>query len=129
MYEKSIERDHFQKRTDTAVKIATTKFELMEEEKERERENLLGVISERLSCKYDDDDKQDVCVIAKWVKVSGAELPDYLSMVTPNLISFRLGKLKQEGVVGCILWRWQETKDSIADDTPRRNLRLPPNPS
>ena len=63
MYEKSIERDHFQKRTDTAVKIATTKFELMEEEKERE--NLLGVISERLSCKYDDDDKQDVCVIAK----------------------------------------------------------------
>ena len=37
MYEKSIERDHFQKRTDTAVKIATTKFELMEEEKERER--------------------------------------------------------------------------------------------
>ena len=63
MYEKSIERDHFQKRTDTAVKIATTKFELMEEE--RERENLLGVISERLSCKYDDDDKQDVCVIAK----------------------------------------------------------------
>ena len=77
MYEKSIERDHFQKRTDTAVKIATTKFELMEEE--TERENLLGVISERLSCKYDDD-KQDVCVIAKWVKVSGAELPDYLSL-------------------------------------------------
>ena len=38
MYEKSTERDHFQKRTDTAVKIATTKFELMEEEKERERE-------------------------------------------------------------------------------------------
>jgi len=36
MYEKSIERDHFQKRTDTAVKIATTKFELMEEERERE---------------------------------------------------------------------------------------------
>ena len=75
MYEKSIERDHFQKRTDTAVKIATTKFELMEEEKERE--NLLGVISERLSCKYDDDDKQDVCVIAKWV--SSTELPDTLS--------------------------------------------------
>ena len=81
-------------------------------------------------CPKDDDDKQDVYVIAKWV--SSTELPDSLSysaMVTPNLISFRLGKLKQEGVVGCILWRWQETKDSIADDTPRRNLRLPPNPS
>ena len=59
MYEKSIERDHFQKRTDTAVKIATTKFELMEEKR--------GVAGRSVirDCPKDDDDKQDVYVIAK----------------------------------------------------------------